>query len=56
MANNHGSNPHLCIILAFYHLNVGVQGEVKGRGDTRQRWKLVHLSRNFMSFQNLAGQ
>jgi hypothetical protein len=22
-AKNHSSNPHLCIILAFYHLNLG---------------------------------
>jgi hypothetical protein len=30
-ANNYGLDPYLCIILIFYHLNVGEQGEVNER-------------------------
>jgi hypothetical protein len=35
-ANNHGSNPHLCIILAFLPFKCGEKGEVKERGDAQR--------------------
>jgi hypothetical protein len=33
--NNHGSNPHLCITLAFYHLNVGEE-------EVNERERMTH--------------